>query len=194
MVPKEDELGKDAIKRNGEKLAKETLGAVVDITRNLDRFRLDEKVGSKIGTFTVPMRKFYLQTPKRLPPPYRNREEVTFEVQCVAIGDICFTGVPGELCASLGQEIKWHSPFRRTFIAYDATAYFSYICPGNYLVAGGYEANSQRFSSRGGLLLLNAAVDALYDLREELYPSPEELGEKYPDYVRSPLVSVNLEK
>ena len=40
---------------------------------------------------------------------------------------------------------------------------------------------SQRFSARGGLALVQTAVDAMFDLREELYPTDPEAGELYPD-------------
>ncbi|MBR2873945.1 MAG: hypothetical protein IKB99_10655, partial [Lentisphaeria bacterium] len=76
-----------------------------------------------------------------------------------------FVGVPGEVLAELGQEIKWHSPFRKTFILYDSTAYFDYICHGNAFISGGYEAWSQLCDSRGGLQMVNAAVDGLYALK-----------------------------
>ena len=74
-------------------------------------------------------------------------------------------GVPGELLAELGQEIKWQSPFRKTFILYASTAYFDYLCHGNALVSGGYEADCQLCDSRSGLKLVNAAVDGLYELK-----------------------------
>jgi hypothetical protein len=74
------------------------------------------------------------------------------------------------MCAELGQEIKWNSPFRRTFIAYDATAYFSYMGAANNFAAGGYEAFSQRFYSRGGLKLLCCAEEALFEVYGRLYP------------------------
>ena len=190
MVPREDELGSEAAKGMGIRLAKGVLGGMMDATRNPGRFLMkDAKVGSSIRTFTVPLRKKYRNNPKRLPAPYLGKEDVTLEIQCLAIGDICFVGVPGELCAELGQEIKWHSPFRRTFIAYDATAYFSYIGPANFFVAGGYEAFSQRFTARGGLELVKTASDAMFDLREELYPS-EEADDPYPDNCADTLVNI----
>ena len=116
------------------------------------------------------------------------RDDAELEIQCLSIGDVCFVGVPGELCAELGQEIKWHSPFRRTFIAYNSTAYFSYMGPANFLVAGGYEASSQRFGARGGLRLVSTATDALFELRESLYPSEGE--EAYPDDCADTLVNI----
>ena len=146
----------------------------------------DAKVGSCIRTFTVPLRSKYRRNPKRLPEMYLGRDDVELEIQCVCVGDFCFVGVPGELCCELGQEIKWHSPFRRTCIAYNSTAYFSYMGHANMLAAGGYEAFSQRFSARGGLTLLQTASDAMFDLRETVFPSDGE--EKYPDALETPLV------
>ena len=91
------------------------------------------------------------------------------------MGDVAFVGVPGELLAELGQEIKWHSPYRKTFILYCSTAYFAYLCHGNALLSGGYEPWTQLCDSRSGLKLVNAAVDGLYDLKGiEALPSLQE--------------------
>lgn len=190
MVPREDELGDDASRTMGIRLGKAALGAMLEARRNPRRYSLagEAKVGSCIRTFTVPLRKKFRNDPAKLPEPYLGSDDVTLEIQCVSIGDICFIGVPGELCAELGQEIKWHSPFRRTFIAYNSTAYFSYIGPANFLVSGGYEGASQRFSARGGLELLKTAADAMFDLRESLYPSQSD--DPYPDDRFLPLVDI----
>lgn len=191
LVPKEDELGSDAFRQMGLRLAKAAIGGMIDAQRNPGRFTMKNAcVGALIRSFRVPLRKKYRNQPAKLPAEYLDQDDVTLDVQCVAIGDVCFVGVPGELCCELGQEIKWHSPFRRSFIAYDATAYFSYISPGNFLVAGGYEGLSQRFSARGGLALLNAATDAMYDLREKLFPNVDH-DEPYPDYLELPLVNIS---
>ena len=189
MVPKEDELGDEASRGMGVRLGKAAIGAVIEARRNPLRYGFadDAKVGSCSHTFTVPLRKKYRNNPARLPKPYLGRDDVTLEIQCVSVGDICFVGVPGELCAELGQEIKWHSPFRRTFIAYNSTAYFSYMGPANFLVSGGYEGPSQRFTARGSLELVRTAVDAMFELRESLYPSE---GEPYPDECPLPLVNI----
>jgi len=189
MVPKQDELGDEAIRGMGTRLGMAAIGEIIESTRNPLRYALkDAKVGSASRTFTAPLRSKYRNNPKRLPKEYLGRDDVELEIQCLAIGDVCFVGVPGELCAELGQEIKWHSPFRRTFIAYNSTAYFSYMGPANFLVAGGYEASSQRFGARGGLKLVNTASDALFDLHETLYPSEGE--ELYPDNCADSLVNI----
>ncbi|MBR2364186.1 MAG: hypothetical protein IKA79_03195, partial [Lentisphaeria bacterium] len=168
---KEDELGDRAIVDMGEKLGKAALGGIIESRRNPLRYKMENpKVGAMIKSFTVPLRAKYADHPEKLPAPYLGKKDVTLDIQVIAIGDIAFVGVPGELCAELGQEIKWHSPFRRTFIAYDATAYFSYIGGANNLVAGGYEAYSQRFQARGGLKLLCCAEETLFELQGILYP------------------------
>lgn len=189
LVPKEDELGDDAMIGMGVRLGKSAMFSLIEAVRNPNRFGMpDAKVGSCIRTFTVPLRKKYCRNPKKLPKPYLDKDDVTLEVQCIAIGDICFVGVPGELCCELGLEIKWHSPFRRTFIAYNSTAYFSYMGPANFLVSGGYEGMSQRFTSKGGLELVKTAMDAMFELRESLYPS--EGDEAYPDNCPDSLVNI----
>ena len=171
MVPKEDELGDGAILDMGKKLGKAALGGVLEGKRNPLRFGMPEaKLDYTINTFTVPLRKKYANVQGKIPAPYLGSDTVTLEIQIIAIGEIAFVGVPGEMCAELGQEIKWNSPFRRTFIAYDATAYFSYMGAANNFAAGGYEAFSQRFYSRGGLKLLCCAEEALFEVYGRIYP------------------------
>ena len=186
LVPKEDELGADAVEQMGRNLAKAAIGGLIDSTRNPARFRMDDaKVGAKSKFVSVPLRKNKLDT---LPAYYDGKTALELEMQVVAIGDVCFVGVPGELCCELGQEIKWHSPFRRTWIAYNSTSYMSYIGHANMLVAGGYEGGAQRLTARGGLALLNTAADAMFELRAELFPAEED--DSYPDCVRPPLVNI----
>ena len=188
LVPKEDELGDDASRGMGIRLGKQAVGGMIESQRNPLRYGMpDAKAGSCIRTFTARLRKCFANHAECLPQEYMGKDEVSLEIQCVSIGDICFVGVPGELCCELGQEIKWHSPFRRTFIAYNSTAYMSYMGPANFLVAGGYEAVSQRFSARGGLALLNTAVEAMFELREANYPSE---GEPYPDQCSGDIVNI----
>lgn len=189
MVPAEDELGEDAIKQMGKNLGKAAIGGMIDSQRNPNRFKsTDAKVGSIIKTFEIEFRKKYFENQQNLPPFYRNQKTCTLEIQCVSIGDICLVGVPGELTAELGQEIKWHTPFRKAFIAYNSTAYFNYITPVNMLVAGGYEGSAQYFRARDSFKLVETAVDAMFDLRNEIFP--EDAADSYPDNVTTPLVNI----
>ena len=186
LVPKEDELGADAIEKMGKNLAKAAIGGLVDCTRNPLRFRMDDaKVGAVSKFVTVPLRKHKIGT---LQSYYAGKTALDLEMQVVSIGDVCFVGVPGELCCELGQEIKWHSPFRRTWIAYNSTGYLDYIGHANMLVAGGYEGSAQLFTARCGLALLETAADAMFELREKLCPSEDD--EAYPDCVTPPLVDI----
>lgn len=188
MIPQEDELGDEAFRSMGVRLGKSAMFGMMEARRNPRRYLFQSpKAGFIIRKFTVPLREKYRNNPKRLPAEFLGKDDAELEIQALAIGDVCFVGGPGELCAELGQEIKWHSPFRRTFIAYNATEYFSYMGPANFLVSGGYEACSQRFSARGGLKLVQTAMDAMFDLRETMYPSE---GEKYPDRCSDSLVNI----
>lgn len=182
MVPENDEQGRDSVHEMGMKLGRAAMFGMVESSRNMKHYgQKDVKVGYSIRTFEQPLRLKYRNQAGRLPAPHMGKDTVTLEIQCVSIGDICFVGVPCELCAELGQEIKWHSPFQKAFIAYNATEYFSYIGPANFFIAGGYEALSQRIGAKGGLELVRTAVDAMFELRESLYPTDPEVGEPYPD-------------
>ena len=121
---------------------------------------------------------------------YIIEREVTPELQVVSIGDVCFVGVPGELCNEYGLEIKWHSPFRKAFIAYVSTAYLHYICQTNLVVSGGYEGDCQVFSTRDSVKFLQTAADAMFALRDEVFPEDASHEDPYPDYIDRPLVDI----
>ena len=188
MVPKEDELGSDAFRSMGVRLGKAFIGGMIDSRRNPARFHIAEpKLGYESRLFRVDFRERYRNNPEMLPQSFLGSGGADLEIQCLSVGDVCFVGVPGELCAEIGQEIKWHSPFRRTFVAYNSTAYFSYMGPANFLVQGGYEANNQRCTADGGLELLNTACAAMNSLRERVFPSA---GERYPNGNFGPTVNI----
>ncbi|MBP5181659.1 MAG: hypothetical protein J6331_01395, partial [Lentisphaeria bacterium] len=190
MIPREDELGSAGMRDMGVRLGKAMLAAMLDAPRNPARFKLeDPKVGSLISTFHAPLRRRYAKNPRKLSSYYLPQEEFCEELQLVSIGDVAFVGVPGELCAELGQEIKWHSPFRKTFIAFCSTAYVDYLVPANFFVSGGYESKVHRFSARKTIDFVKCAVDALFELHDKVFPVPE--GEEpYPDALDLPLVNI----
>jgi len=196
MVPRGHETGIDAIRKVGTHLATATLDAIILAQRDPDSYRLtNETIQSGIETRTYRVRP---HKKHRVTSDYDGQGEFTFreqdtvdlEVQLLSIGDVCLIGVPGEMVAELGLEMKWHSPFRKTFILYCSTSYISYICHGNALVAGGYEANSQALDSRAGLQLVNAAVDGAYELYARTFPG----SSAWPQNQPSALVSlVNID-
>ena len=137
-------------------LAKAAIMGLVDAQRNPARFILENPpVGGMSKMMTSRKRN---KCRGYLPAEHDAGDTVRMELQAVAIGDVCFVGVPGELCNEYGLEIKWHSPFRKAFIAYVSTAYLHYICQTNFVVSGGYEGDCQIFTTRDSVLPPNNLV------------------------------------
>lgn len=184
MVPKGHETGEEAMRSVGVKVAQSALDGIMLATRLGGVYRMEcETLQSTIEKITCKVRPF---KQPQLHSLYSGQSAIELELQLVSIGDVCFIGVPGELLAELGLEMKWHSPFRKTFIMYCSTAYADYLCHGNALVSGGYEAAAQLFTSRSGLELVNTAVDGAYKLYEKTFPDPEQWPENHP----APLVAL----
>jgi hypothetical protein len=87
-------------------------------------------------------------------------------LQVIQIGDIAFVGVPGELFAELGMEIKRRSPFRYTYIVGIANDYIGYLPDDEAFDLGGYQTWATRsYSERGtGESIVNQAVEILDSL------------------------------
>ena len=182
MVPKGHETGSAAIDEIGVKLAQAAIRGTISAMRAPDSYKLEcETLQFGAAHATGRIRRCL----EKLPPDYRGQSEIEMEVQLLSVGDVCLVGMPGEAVAELGLEIKWHSPFRKTFILYCSTAYLDYLCHGNALTQGGYEAHNQFFDSRAGLALVNAAVDGCHILYERTYPDRSQ----WPENNYLPLVS-----
>lgn len=183
VIPRGDELGLNAARRVGEALGEEALASIIDIQRNSARFVFKRpRLAASIQSITSEIR----ENQRR----HYDGDKVKLELQCLSIGDVAFVGVPGELVNELGLEMKWHSPFKRTFIAYCATDYFGYISPRNFVAAGGYEPQSQRFASRDSLRLVGLAADTLSEIRALAYPEDSTGRDPYPDNQLLPLVNL----
>ena len=115
MFPKESELGQAAARRMAEQLGSGVMLALCDAIRQPARFKLENPEIRALRTrFEVKRR---MDNPRKfggLPPYYRGKDVFSLPLQFLSIGDVALVGVPGELVAELGQEIKWHSPFRKT--------------------------------------------------------------------------------
>ncbi|MBE6367306.1 MAG: hypothetical protein E7052_05285 [Lentisphaerae bacterium] len=163
QFPRDAQIGFQSLDNIARPLANESVRAVVNMRANPARFKMpDAHLQTMIKKFTVNVD--YCQNPRQL-PRYKSNGEYELELQFLSIGDICFVGVPCELLAELGMEIKWHSPFRKAFICYNSTDYIDYILPANALLAGGYEAECQQFDARTGLKLVNAAVEGMFEMK-----------------------------
>ena len=172
MFPKDSEIGWQNIDAIAKPIAREVMLGMVNAFENPERFRLEDP---KLKTLRAPFTAAVSPLKKRehLNPRFQKADEFTMELQLLAIGDICFVGVPGELLVEIGLEIKWHSPFRKAFVLYNSTDYLNYICPVNALVAGGYEGFEQEMEFRAGLKLLNTAVEAMFQLHGEEIIQPK---------------------
>ena len=188
LIPRGDELGLDAARLVGKNLAKAALNAMIDAQRTPARFVLpDPRVGASLVPFVSPLRARFRG---KIQPEYCTSDDMNLKIQCVSVGDCAFLGTPGELTNELGLEIKWHSPFRRTWIAYLATGYCGYISPANFMVQGGYEPTKQMFLSRDSLAFVSASVEALAALRERMFPADYRGDEPYPDCGDRPFVNM----
>ena len=186
LVPDGHETGRAAIEKVCVDLATQAIAAIITAQRNPDRFRLDQEI-LQTGTERCRCRVRPHKKPV-LYPEYAGQDEVELEIQLLSIGEICLIGVPGELLTELGLEMKWHSPFRKTFILYCSTAYFTYLCHGNALLSGGYEGDSQLLDSRAGLQLVNTAIDGAYRLYQRTFPHPEQ----WPENRHAPLLAFKM--
>lgn len=183
LVTNDDELGNAAAKRVGEAVAMQSILGVISIQRCYERFAIAKpRVGSEVRTFTSRLRKRWRDR--------EGRESETYEVQTIAVGDVCFVGLPGEVVNEIGLEIKWNSPFARTFVAYLATGYIGYVTPVNLMAAGGYESQSHRFASRDTLKMVSTAQDAMIALRDRIFPEDGAGDDPYPDNDAAPIVNV----
>jgi len=183
VVPKENEIGIEGARRAGVNLAKAAMGDFLDVQRGDQRFLLKEpKVDVRLASFEAPLNARYAKL--------SGKEMQAVEFQCFAIGDVAIVGVPGELTCGLGLEIKWHSPFMRTFVAYNSTDDLSYILPLHETCSGGYEPQLQRIRARYSLNAVLNVQEALIDLRERLFPTPAGASDPYPDYIDPPLFNL----
>ena len=162
QFPVDSETGFEALPRMAYLLLKEAVKGLTDTVRNKAVFQIpDPELRWCIERFDVRLR------PETAAdhPLYAGKTRVPCEIQLLGFGDtVCLTGVPGEMLAEVGQEIKWHSPFRKAFICYNSTGYLSYLCHGNALIAGSYEAGMQLIAQRESLELVRHAVDGMYRL------------------------------
>ena len=188
VCPYGDEEGMDAARQTGVNLARAAIDAIVDAWRNAARFTIaDPKLGHSIRQFSYPLRS---DLRGRIQPEYDNSDDMNLELHCISIGDCAFAGMPGELLVEPGLEIKWNSPFRRTWVANLSTGFCGYMSPANFMVAGGYEPLKQSFRSRGTLKLVNETVDQLFELRERMFPQDSAGADPYPDNLTQPIVNI----
>lgn len=161
LHPADFESGFARTEEMGRNMAMLLIRNIADALRQPERFRYaDPRLDFREIRCRFSLRKSPPCTEGEL-PLYRGRRTVSLPVAIGAIGDTALVGVPGELLAEPGLEIKWHSPYRQTMILYNSTGYLSYICHANALVSGGYEAETSHVDGLGALEMVYDTVAAL---------------------------------
>lgn len=158
--------GFEQTQKLGKELGIEVCKHYFDVLRSPDKYKVvnaDIKVHS--ASFKVEFRSDdYLDQRQ---PQYAQASYAELDLDFLTIGDICMVGVPGEILAEPGLEIKWHSPFKKTFILYNSTAYISYLPHGNAYVSGGYEADTAHVSRLSSFELVCTAIRKMNEIAEK---------------------------
>jgi hypothetical protein len=170
--PKAPEAGFAETQRVGQVLATQAM------QRSYDAFKIKEPVRLKCLTRSVPLKlrtyeefqaialhnegeNAITENLKRVEKP---GEMVDVEFSLLAIGPVLLIGIPGELLAELGSVLKWFSPFKRTYIMYQATDSLDYIAHPNAYQWGGFEIMCGQLSPTAVRPLINAIIDAAEEL------------------------------
>jgi hypothetical protein len=88
------------------------------------------------------------------------------EVQVIALGDVAWVSLPGEIFVELGLAIKKASPFPHTLIAELANGSIGYIPNKDAYPQGNYEVVTARCAAGSGELLVEAATRLLKEVRK----------------------------
>ncbi|PCJ59976.1 MAG: hypothetical protein COA79_09220 [Planctomycetota bacterium] len=106
-----------------------------------------------------------------------NQDDVSTCYGLLGIGPIMLCGLPGELAAILGAQIKYSSPFLKSFSLHLSTDIISYLSARNQFYWGGYEPNSSSVEPGQAEVLVNDILKAAEVLVSE---SPLNLPEIKP--------------
>jgi hypothetical protein len=101
--------------------------------------------------------------------PVQGQERQTW-LQLIRLGDVALVGVPGEIFAALGMEIRRRSPFRNTYVVGLANDTLGYIGDRDSYELGGYQlwAGGHSVSEPGtGETLVEEALGMLRELHDD---------------------------
>ena len=88
------------------------------------------------------------------------------EVQGLKAGDVAVVGLPGEVFAAIGLDVKAHSEFRGTFVGSYTNDYELGYVPTTPEYAGGYEPEYTKNAPGADIALTEAALKALASLEK----------------------------
>ena len=141
LHPRDFECGFEKTEEMGRHLAVQVVSGFSQALRTKRCKLKDPVLDSRSATVDLELKR---NPGEKMMPPFRNKKYERAEMHFLRIGDVCFVGVPGELLAEPGLEIKWNSPFRKTYILYNSTGYLSYMPHANAYVSGGYEVETSQ--------------------------------------------------
>lgn len=158
LHPKGFESGFERTEQMGKSMAEEVVKGFTVVQRQKNKYHLDSSsIETRCAKVELSKRKKGCR--EKTLPLYRYSQKIVAEVQFFRLGSCCFVGVPGEVLTEFGLEVKWHSPFKKTFILYNSTAYLSYIPHANAYVGGSYEVETSHFSPYSSFNLLSKIVE-----------------------------------
>ena len=174
--PKAPEAGFAETERAGRALATQA------IMRTYDAHRIPaEQARLRYATRAVPLRLRTWEEFQQIPLHGRDDgvlrenlrrvespgEEIDVAFSLLAIGPVLLIGIPGELLSELGATLKWFSPFKRTYIMYQATDSLDYLAHPNAYLWGGFETWCGQLSPAAIRPLINAILDAAEELSQQ---------------------------
>jgi neutral ceramidase len=90
--------------------------------------------------------------------------DLPMEQICLALDDSALLTFPGELYTEIGQYIKAHSPFRRTFIIGLANGYAGYVPTRKAIGEGGYAEDTRHVDETAEQLVIEHSLALLHQL------------------------------
>ena len=94
--------------------------------------------------------------------------DLPMEQICLALGDSALLTFPGELYTEIGQHIKAHSPFQRTFIIGLANGYVGYVPTRKAIGEGGYAEDTRHVDETAEQLVVEHSLELLRSLQTRL--------------------------
>lgn len=98
----------------------------------------------------------------------QERGELATSLTILAIGDIAFVGVPGELFVELGLALRNNRHFAQTFVVGYCNDFIGYLPTRDAYAERGYEVETARVGAGSGELIAATALTALANLHAKL--------------------------
>jgi len=92
---------------------------------------------------------------------------IPVEISALAVGDVAFVGLPGEVFVAHGLAIKEQSPFAQTFVAELCNDSIGYVPTQSAYSEGGYEATASQVVPGTGERMVDTALELLRDLAKD---------------------------